>query len=392
MRPRLITIILLTSFVLTGIASGGQRTYASCLVRITSDPEILDADEDVLAALANSSFIKTDAGLADCRVFVSQARPDSRRGRPVRARARDIQLFKISIVPQDEGGELPPEHGREYLGAICDRLQQALAQDYAQAIEHSRSELQSRLADIGQRREESSNRLEGLRSEQRELIERAGGDPSRESIVERMRDLDHQRQQMEMELHSSQARRNAIEQQIANLAAQWSPALDDSTALARLREHVASEQEDLVILEAQAEEEQRKGSSALAAVEREQTRLRIRLEFAKAKLAEQEAQLRMRGGGEMLPELNQQLVHLSIETAELQARLEFVREQLQQIEAKDLLALADRYAQMELEAHLAAEAFERASRQADELKTALDNLRDTPPVVTIVGAEPKETD
>ena len=61
-------------------------------------------------------------------------------------------------------------------------------------------------------------------------------------------------------------------------------------------------------------------------------------------LVEREQALRQTATGNAMTTWNHELAELSIESAELEARLQFVREKLEQIKQKNLLRLADEFA------------------------------------------------
>ena len=87
---------------------------------------------------------------------------------------------------------------------------------------------------------------------------------------------------------------------------------------------------------------------------------------------------------EALGKLNADLAGLSIETAEMEGRLGYIKQQLGQIKAKNLLELADLFErEIALRLGPAAEAVEQAIGWRNDLRRQLQTAR--PPAVSVIG-------
>lgn len=112
----------------------------------------------------------------------------------------------------------------------------------------------------------------------------------------------------------------------------------------------------------------------------------IALAETQMKLAERQEVIRQKAGGELLHNWNQELAGLAIDSADIEAQLRFIHEQLGEIEGNELLGLADRYeTEVALKIDPARAAFQRATERLIELKEQLSSL--SPPQVSIMGRQ-----
>ena len=179
-----------------------------------------------------------------------------------------------------------------------------------------------------------------------------------------------------MELAAQQARRNAMEKEIARIGKDTAGKTGEDPTLKplQMRHQLLSKRLE------RSRKLQEKGVAPLE--EAEETE--VELAEVEAEIVQRQRQMRQAGGGEFLGELTGQLAMQAVEAAEAEARLEVIREQL--LRTKDLLAAADTYeSEVAIELPLAQEAYELAKLHAEALRRRLRFA--TPPIVTILGQD-----
>ena len=108
--------------------------------------------------------------------------------------------------------------------------------------------------------------------------------------------------------------------------------------------------------------------------------------MARAQLAQHRQAVAKAAGGDLLAEFNRDLVKLSIETAEMEARREFLQRKLAKIKESNLLELADRFErEVSLQFALAQGGVQAATERLDVVRHQLSTFR--PPTVTVIGGK-----
>jgi len=108
-----------------------------------------------------------------------------------------------------------------------------------------------------------------------------------------------------------------------------------------------------------------------------------RLARARIELAKRREELTKSTGGDLIASLNNQLSNLSIETAQYEARLSGIEEQLH--EAKELLTKADEYELLSMKANIAKQNLQEALLWHDRM-TREERLFQVTPTVTVLGS------
>jgi len=284
-----------------------------------------------------------------------------------------VGRLQIDLVgPIDAISGLKPA-AEEFMAAICSRLREAIVETHERYME----QLENRLGAAHRRADDASERLAKLQATQREFSQDAGqADLSRENITKTISASEKEKQKLEMELAGLQARREAIEKQIAKVGGKVSAKLKDDPVAKELQTIVELRKEKVAWLE--------KLVGSGRAPQFDLVDARAELAQAKMELARRREEIRQAGGDEVARKLNEELAELSIQTAELEGRLKHINTQLKNIKAKELLELADRYErEVALQLPLAFEAAESAMRWRDELERQMKTAR--APVVTVIG-------
>lgn len=220
--------------------------------------------------------------------------------------------------------------------------------------------------------------LKTLQYEQQDLLKAAGRyQLRREPLLQEMRNLQRQREELERDMVGRRARREALAEQIAKTAQAVQEQSGRNPIVAELSRIVELRERELQRIR-QLYEKSAASTDDMAAAE--EPLAHARAEVARAR----EEAAHMAGGGQ-LDDLNGQLINMTIEMAELEAKLQFVSRQLAQMEEGDLPRLADEYERLELQIDRARRVFEDAIHARDEAQMRLQSYQ--PPRVTVLGAE-----
>lgn len=298
-------------------------------------------------------------------------------GRPVMVDIPEPGPGEGSIIGQIEvqidGAE--PHHNEAFLRAICERLQQALyglweseMSSIGRQLEMSRDELLR-----------AEKKLRELQERRRDLLGAGQVDLTPEAVMDQIRQLDRERQRMEMDLLGQQARLKAVQQQIQATS-------ERSLASPGGDEMIKPLQAKLEVLRNElkrVEEMNQRGMVPGGDVEK----ARVAVLEAEVQLVEARRKAAEVGGVEVLGKLNTELAMLSVNVAETEARLTSLREQIEK--ARPLVGLVDEYEMRVLmEMPRAKRAFETSKLRVEELEQRIRTAV-APTVMVIGGATSK---
>lgn len=347
---------------------------AQCLLKVSWDGDMLPSvDQQFMDGLIRSSAVAEaakrevlgDSGVAEIypyRIWPSE-------GQPSNAHVVSVAVQLSGLTGADE------PLAERYLAEVHKRLESALA---GFAEDHVR-DLHAQLAFSEQEAvhaQETVNRLNAL---QVELCDEADhADLRRDMLFVTIGQLQAQRRELELESVAREARRAALERQLAANAARIKDAAETDSTLLELQKVIEIRKLQLTRIEQLV--------AAKTASENEAAACREQLAQSKFEFAKQRQISAARLGGEQLSDLNRELTALTIDDAEAEARLKFIVSELEKTKA--LLPVADRY---EMAIHLplpmAREALESAIRQQSKLKRILGAFQK--PVVRSIGADEK---
>jgi len=345
---------------------------------------------------------------------------------------RQDGLFRMEIYGPTDGA-LSKDAAGKYLRTVCSRLEKVLQPSFKEEIKNRRQRLElleQEIRGAADGRGRAEHEVRERRERQQKLLQQAGqADLGRDAIFARTTDLERQKQELAMELTAQRARRAALHEHVSHAAAEAEDRLRNDAILAELKEIVESRKRmktkraaemlrdveslqralnpELDRLRSQFGSEHRRVKAVQAQIEKlnaKEKELREKagtaspsdpeivegIARARIDVARREEELRRSAGGEQMQEFNHQLAALSIDSAELEARLRFVREQLEQIREKHLLRLADEFEDAGWRLGMARERFEKASHRLDEMRRQMERQSSRvsqPPTVTILGGE-----
>lgn len=402
--------------------SAGQITQ-SCLIKVSCDPLVLPMEANALQALLNTTGVANQAAretfeVQDCAAFrgrfqvrfapisgsaAGEPAPSGAIMRRSGTRGAGTQggfmgassggSFPDEVSPHTVRAALPsemPPHTvfgllevivdgddladglDRLLTAVCDRLRNVLVETHHSEME----QLAARVAVAEEEATRARRRMEELYQQRRQNEHEAGGEIlTRESVMERSRGLHTEMQKLEMELAGMQARREALQQRIAEATARVQATVSDEHPMMQAHKaKLAALRDQLKHLEARSEAGTAPTSEVMTG--------KANLAMAEAELQHQLDQVKAQAGGEQIGVLNDQLAGLSVETTEREARLRFLKAELN--EAREALARADEYdIPMTIELPLARQFYEFARIRLEEFQRQARTIQ--PPVVTVIG-------
>lgn len=398
MKTRIMCIILSVALVsgITDIAQAAKPTtqpadadktisntrHASCVLKISYDPTVLPLNSDTITRLIFSTGVLnsiTDElmGLPDNHINGKEAvGPNFRVLEPkTRYKSRlDQELLIGTLYVAIRHDDAKPI-AKEIMAAICERLEKILNE----VSKPEKNKLSRQLNDAHRDSQQFASEFESLQTTRNNLCQEAGqSDLSRDSILEKSKKLENEKQLLEMELAGKKARRDAIQQQIAKVG-KTKMAKPAKAETDRILSDMRKQEEKLRELQTVAGKS--KGHPEYKTIKKKIDLLRDQIP---PPLAPRRYDANKSGEVVLLSKLNEELAMLSIETAEKQARLKFINDRL--VKIKDLLGMADKYErEVALQLPLIKKSYETATLRAQELEQHLHNFK--PPQVTVIGGK-----
>ncbi len=187
------------------------------------------------------------------------------------------------------------------------------------------------------------------------------------------RELAHRLQQLEMDLATAEARREAIKKQIAQVRTEAATRLADDPVTREMQNLIEMSEKHLETLTKQVE--------AGRLTPDELARAKESLTRAKIELARRREELGRSAGGGQFAELNSELSRTAIDVAAKQAEAEVIR--LQLMHMADRLARASIFDPKAARIRIIKEALDVAETRVAKLQARLAGLQ--PPTVTMIG-------
>lgn len=219
----------------------------------------------------------------------------------------------------------------------------------------------------------------------REIQERIGalqlmsGRPvlSREALLGELHEMQTQERSLEIELAAKHARRQRLEQQIAERARQVADDPNMQTIERELQSILELRKNELARLHAMAEKDLASSSDVNEA--------RAVVSEAEVRLAQHRREAQRAAGAEALGAMNVELTHLAAETAEMEVRLAMLRKFVEELKGKPL-QLAHEYEHLAtIELPPVKQAMEMAQHRAAQAEDRLAELRE--PTVMVISPE-----
>jgi DNA repair exonuclease SbcCD ATPase subunit len=242
----------------------------------------------------------------------------------VRAVPTDEEAMEVEIVVDlSKAPSQAPRVAREVADDLVRRLRQALLKEaqgeYAGQVERLEEEHQRAVAELDRSRQE----LAALRQKCREATGRSEADAER--IRSELSQLEDRRQELQLELESRAARMNALSENMAQITKRVESEVQNDTVSAELQKVVEAREAQVERVKQMVEA----GKSSRAELDE----ALARAAESRARLMDRRAEVAERAGRGTLNDWNQEQMRLSVDSAELQARLDKLNQRLQSFQA-----------------------------------------------------------
>jgi len=340
---------------------------ASCVVTITVNPAIMPLEQGTAESLIRSSGV---AGRAT-RDVLGVPNPDIAvqvlEGIEIEWLAEGPQqgaITKLS-VQLPEGVKPAAE---EFLSAIVRNLRVSLV---GGAYNGCEDELVRLVHQAEGRYESAAEELNALLGSGTDM---SLGQVDVDDLVMQRRELTRNLQDLDMNLASMDARREAIEEQIARTRHEMD-AKQAGDEITRELTNILQTNEELL---SNLEKSVQAGRSALS----ELAKAKEAVMHARIELARRREELAKSAGGGRLSQYSADLSEMSINAAETRVRLRILGERLAATEAQ--LKQASKFDPKAARIRVARETLDNAERRVSELRRRLVDLE--PPIVAVIGA------
>ena len=218
------------------------------------------------------------------------------------------------------------------------------------------------LAEAQKQYERSQEQLLQMRQQIRQQTGRAQA--SSDAIREDLAHLEEQRQELQLDMEAKAARMAALSENIAKLSAQVEQKVKDDAVAAELNKIVDARDKQVQRIQSQVK-------SGLA-TDAELSDAIAKLAEARARVLERHAEAAERAGADTVSDWNRELMSLSVDAAEIRARLESLSARLQKMQGvTDQLDELDAARQARDQAHAA---MEQAQEQGRDLARQLQSM------------------
>ena len=424
-----IMLVIISTLLITGIALSKESKIsdtltASCLIKITSDPAILPLDDTTIDYLLHSSGVGGKAAreildaqlsgeamevalkiewLADDGDMMSSetsgnlspeaesyepqmmmgmeemgpgmARPRPRRSsdrrmmsEPSNFTSEQMILLRIAVnLDEDNIGFTVKPAAEEFMNAVIDNLRTALAR----AFDEYRQRLSGRL----QLADEEVSRTEQQLSDMQERLRNIAGSRilDKSNILNNIMDLRRELQDIKMEQDSEKVIVDAITKRIAETQVQLKEQVAKDEVTKEMQQIIENQRQQVEAAK-QLVERGMAGRENLAEAENKLARARI-------ELAQRREQMSKSAGGDLIESLNRELASRTIQSAQNQAKIDALNQQL--AEAEELLNRADDYELLSLKADIAKQNLREAIVWRDRISRQGRLIQ--PPSVTVLG-------
>jgi hypothetical protein len=360
-----------------------ETATARCVLRVRYFRGDVPLDRKSFSALVNSDAVLGAA--VRCVPGLEQAAP----GRDVSAALSELNelsqieghtsvttaLLELSVrvwqnVPDAE------TKAANLLAAVSSRLEQGLGARNDAALRQRREAVDRAAEQVTQAQME----LGKVQGPQQTLYAEAGQtELSRANILADLQATERDEQQAEMKLVELHARQNAIAEQIARIGKEVATRTQDDPVAVELQKVVALREKALE----KAQELRKKG----VAPEQDVNDAEEHLALARAELAKQREAASQSAGGNLLADLNKEVVTLAVDIAEAEARREYLHKRLEQARDRKLLELADRY-EREVAPQLSAAEQTLRDALAQQVQAEERLAQYCPVTVTVLGETP----
>jgi len=247
------------------------------------------------------------------------------------------------------------------------------------SIRHAETmdEINDRLVTALNNEERFKIKLKGMQAEQQALIKEGGrGVLSRSRVQDELRSLRREKQSVELDLQGMKARSEALQEQIVKVGEQAEEIVGQDSILVELEKILDFKKQALsraIDLDRQA-----------AIAKSELNKYREEVARAQIEVAQRREQIGKKAlGGDMLSQWNMELADIAIRLAEKKAHFGYLAYELANMEDNNLMELADRIEQLEMEINNARNTVYEATREVEQIRREMQRIRE--PKVALLG-------
>jgi hypothetical protein len=354
--------------------SGTRR--ACCAVRICYDADLLPLSKPLVETLVRSPAVSGEPA----RRLLGAEAVESDRGCTLtftehgqsRGGEDNVLVGELCVVILSD--DVKPV-AAELLAEVCERLQAALRG----VGEQDEARLKEQLTRVTAELERQEGHLDELRALEQQMRAQAGqSDLGREAVLTMVHDLETEQRELEVELAAAQVREQALAEQIAKIGRDVKDTVEKSDVAVELQKVIALREKQAELLRLRVDQ------GVVSAQELDPIQEQIAL--ARAELAKYRESASQAVGGDLLADLNKQLVELAVESTEYRVRLSLTQARLDEIREKKLLEMADRYErEVDVQLSLTGLALMELTTEQHNLQRRLNSFR--PPELLVIGSE-----
>jgi hypothetical protein len=261
-----------------------------------------------------------------------------------------------------------PPLAAEIADDLVEFTRACIAREYQEARNNSLERAQ-REFDLAQAKADDANRqLKHIREQLRDLSGRS--DVSPKTLNGALSSMDDELQRLQIERLSKDARRQALEEQIAELTARVQKRIDSDPIATELKKVVEAREEGVATLKKMYES----GTSSRA----ELTQAVAQAAEAKAKLLQQQRDASAAAGGTSLEAFNRELMTLSIDAKELDTKSKYLEDRLPRL--RQAVELLDEYTRIDQRAKEVNASLDVVSRNLQDAR-AMNQVNNPPKVL-----------
>jgi hypothetical protein len=270
-----------------------------------------------------------------------------------------------------------PPVASEFLDAVIAKTEEQVRPLYENARAKPLKDATRALANSQQRYHQASDELRELRDKLRASAGRV--DVSPQSIADALSKLEEEKQKLELDVMGKQARRDALDQQIAKQSQTIQKNVEDDAIAAELQKVVDARQEKVKEMKAMVRSGQATpamiSDSVAAAAD------------AQAKLLQRRHDAAAEAGGDALQAFNREAVTLSVDLSEAKARLKFIDDRLSHLaSASDQI---DRLERAQAQEQSAAAEVDKRTKALHDLQEKIASL--PPGELTVISSQNSAT-
>ncbi len=242
------------------------------------------------------------------------------------------KIVTTRVEPKDEGdainvifwvdlrnaGPQAPQVAREVADDLVKRLRQRIMQNAQGALAEQTARLAEERNRTAAELQQAREQLNQLRAKMREATGRA--DASSERIRDELNQLEDARQEIQLELESRAARMKALTDNIAQVSARVEEKVKNDPVATELQKVVEVREKQAELVKSQVE----RGQSSRAEYEE----ALAQAAEARARLLDRRSETAESAGGDAVRSWNREIMSLSVDTAELQAKLDRLSQRL----------------------------------------------------------------